>query len=142
MDALEGVRLIDFGQYLAGPFGPMVIGDLGADVIKVEPVRGDGMRMVGGPFFGCQRGKRCIALDLKNPRGVEIALQLVANGMVATVDDPELGRTTQIGTPINLLGTPGGIRGPQPMPGEHNREILGAFGYSDAELATITGGGA
>src|ERR1700750_586899 len=35
------------------------------------------MRMVGGPFFGCQRGKRCIALDLKNPRGVEIALQLV-----------------------------------------------------------------
>ena len=45
MHALEGVRLIDFGQYLAGPFGPMVIGDLGADVIKVEPVTGDGMRM-------------------------------------------------------------------------------------------------
>ena len=44
MHALEGVRLIDFGQYLAGPFGPMVIGDLGADVIKVEPVTGDGMR--------------------------------------------------------------------------------------------------
>src|SRR6476660_4998789 len=43
--ALEGVRLIDFGQYLAGPFGPMVIGDLGAEVIKVEPVTGDSMRM-------------------------------------------------------------------------------------------------
>ena len=66
MHALEGVRLIDFGQYLAGPFGPMVIGDLGADVIKVEPVTGDGMRMVGRPFFGCQRGKRSLALDLKN----------------------------------------------------------------------------
>ena len=77
MHALEGVRLIDFGQYLAGPFGPMVIGDLGADVIKVEPVTGDGMRMVSGPFTGCQRGKRCIALDLKKPRGREIALQLV-----------------------------------------------------------------
>ena len=66
MHALEGVRLIDFGQYLAGPFGPMVIGDLGADVIKVEPVTGDGMRMAGQPFFGCQRGKRSIAIDLKN----------------------------------------------------------------------------
>jgi crotonobetainyl-CoA:carnitine CoA-transferase CaiB-like acyl-CoA transferase len=77
MHALEGVRLIDFGQYLAGPFGPMVIGDLGADVIKVEPVTGDGMRMAGQPFFGCQRGKRSLALDLKKERGREIALQLV-----------------------------------------------------------------
>jgi crotonobetainyl-CoA:carnitine CoA-transferase CaiB-like acyl-CoA transferase len=79
MHALEGVRLIDFGQYLAGPFGPMVIGDLGADVIKVEPVTGDGMRFANQPFFGCQRGKRDIALDLKSERGHEIALQLVAN---------------------------------------------------------------
>jgi crotonobetainyl-CoA:carnitine CoA-transferase CaiB-like acyl-CoA transferase len=77
MHALEGVRLIDFGQYLAGPFGPMVIGDLGADVIKVEPVTGDGMRMANQPFFGCQRGKRSIALDLKTERGRDIALQLV-----------------------------------------------------------------
>ena len=77
MHALEGVRLIDFGQYLAGPFGPMVIGDLGADVIKVEPVTGDGMRFANQPFFGCQRGKRDIALDLKSERGHEIALQLV-----------------------------------------------------------------
>ena len=50
--ALEGVTLIDFGQYLAGPFGPMIIGDLGADVIKVEPVTGDGMRFVNQPFIG------------------------------------------------------------------------------------------
>jgi crotonobetainyl-CoA:carnitine CoA-transferase CaiB-like acyl-CoA transferase len=77
MHALEGVRLIDFGQYLAGPFGPMVIGDLGADVIKVEPVTGDGMRFANQPFFGCQRGKRDIAIDLKSERGHEIALQLV-----------------------------------------------------------------
>jgi crotonobetainyl-CoA:carnitine CoA-transferase CaiB-like acyl-CoA transferase len=63
MHALEGVLLLDFGQYLAGPFGPMIIGDLGADVIKVEPVAGDGMR-IGKPFVGCQRGKRDIALNL------------------------------------------------------------------------------
>jgi crotonobetainyl-CoA:carnitine CoA-transferase CaiB-like acyl-CoA transferase len=78
MHALEGVRVIDFGQYLAGPFGPMIFADLGADVIKVEPVTGDGMRNVGQPFFGCQRGKRDIGLDLKSERGLEIALQLVA----------------------------------------------------------------
>ncbi|MGZ6951981.1 MAG: CaiB/BaiF CoA transferase family protein [Acidimicrobiia bacterium] len=78
MHALEGVLLVDFGQYLAGPFGPMVMGDLGADAIKVEPVTGDGMRLAGKPFFGCQRGKRDIAVDLKQPRGLEIAHELVA----------------------------------------------------------------
>jgi crotonobetainyl-CoA:carnitine CoA-transferase CaiB-like acyl-CoA transferase len=75
--ALEGVTLIDFGQYLAGPFGPMIIGDLGADVIKVEPLGGDGMRFVNQPFTGCQRGKRDIALNLKAEAGVEIGLKLV-----------------------------------------------------------------
>jgi crotonobetainyl-CoA:carnitine CoA-transferase CaiB-like acyl-CoA transferase len=77
MHALEGVRLLDFGQYLAGPFGPMVIGDMGADVIKVEPITGDGMRFAAEPFFGCQRGKRDIALNVKHERGLEIALKLV-----------------------------------------------------------------
>jgi crotonobetainyl-CoA:carnitine CoA-transferase CaiB-like acyl-CoA transferase len=77
MPALDGVRLIDFGQYLAGPFGPMIIADLGADVIKVEPVTGDGMRMAGKPFFGCQRGKRDIALNIKTRAGHEIAMELV-----------------------------------------------------------------
>ncbi len=77
MHALEGVVLVDFGQYLAGPFAPMVIGDLGADVIKVEPVNGDGMRPVNQAFFGCQRGKRDIALDLKSERGHEIAMKLI-----------------------------------------------------------------
>ncbi|HVJ97787.1 MAG TPA: CoA transferase [Acidimicrobiia bacterium] len=77
MNALEGVRVIDFGQYLAGPFGPMVLSDLGADVIKVEPVTGDMMRMAPKPFFGCQRGKRDLALNVKDPRGLEIALDLV-----------------------------------------------------------------
>ena len=77
---LEGIRVIDFGQYLAGPFGPMLLADLGADVIKVEPTRADGMReRFVGPFSGCQRGKRDIALDLKQPDGVRIALELVAS---------------------------------------------------------------
>jgi crotonobetainyl-CoA:carnitine CoA-transferase CaiB-like acyl-CoA transferase len=76
---LEGYRVIDFGQYLAGPFGPMLLADLGADVIKVEPTRGDGMRgAVVGSFMGCQRGKRDIAIDVKQPDGLQLARELVA----------------------------------------------------------------
>jgi crotonobetainyl-CoA:carnitine CoA-transferase CaiB-like acyl-CoA transferase len=55
----------------------MIISDLGAEVIKVEPVTGDGMRLASKPFFGCQRGKRDIALNIKEPRGLAIALELV-----------------------------------------------------------------
>jgi crotonobetainyl-CoA:carnitine CoA-transferase CaiB-like acyl-CoA transferase len=66
--------------------------------------------------------------------------QLAANGMVAEIDDPELGRTTQIGVPINLFGTPGAILGPQPRVGEHNAEIWGELGYAPDDLAAVTGG--
>jgi len=65
--------------------------------------------------------------------------QLAANHMIATVDDPHLGHTTQVGVPIHLASTPGGITGPRPDPGEHNEEILGALGYSAAEITTISG---
>jgi len=79
---LAGLTLVDFGQYLAGPFGPMILGDLGMDVIKVEPVTGDGMRMGGAPFFGCQRGKRDIAINLKDPDGLALAKEIVATADV------------------------------------------------------------
>jgi len=78
MFALDRVRVLDFGQYLAGPYGPMILAGLGADVIKVEPVAGDGMRMVAKPFVGCQKGKRCIALNVKTPAGLSLAHRLVA----------------------------------------------------------------
>ena len=75
--ALEGVRVLDFGNFLAGPFGPMVLADLGAEVIKLESIEGDQMRHATMPFNGCQRGKRGIAVDLKRPEGVEIARRLM-----------------------------------------------------------------
>jgi crotonobetainyl-CoA:carnitine CoA-transferase CaiB-like acyl-CoA transferase len=65
--------------------------------------------------------------------------QLRANGMVAEVDDPALGPTTQIGVPIHLLATPGAIRGPQPGVGEHDDEVWGGLGYGPDDLARITG---
>jgi crotonobetainyl-CoA:carnitine CoA-transferase CaiB-like acyl-CoA transferase len=75
--ALEGIVVLDLGQYLAGPFGPMILSDLGAEVIKVEPVTGDAMRLAAAPFVGCQRGKRSLALDLRRPEGLEVLYQLV-----------------------------------------------------------------
>jgi crotonobetainyl-CoA:carnitine CoA-transferase CaiB-like acyl-CoA transferase len=65
--------------------------------------------------------------------------QLVANGMVATVDDPEFGATTQVGVPIHLLSTPGAITGPQPPVGAHDAEIWGELGCDAGEIALITG---
>ena len=51
--------------------------------------------------------------------------QLIANGMVVEVEDPELGATTQIGVPVTLSRNPGRITGPRPRPGQHNEEVLG-----------------
>jgi crotonobetainyl-CoA:carnitine CoA-transferase CaiB-like acyl-CoA transferase len=64
---LEGVKVLDLGNFLAGPFGPMLLADLGAEVIKLESASGDAMRGVEWSFIGCQRGKRSVALDLKSP---------------------------------------------------------------------------
>jgi crotonobetainyl-CoA:carnitine CoA-transferase CaiB-like acyl-CoA transferase len=65
---LEGVKVLDLGNYLAGPYGPMILADMGADVIKVESTAGDAMRPTAWAFAGCQRGKRGVALDLKSPQ--------------------------------------------------------------------------
>jgi crotonobetainyl-CoA:carnitine CoA-transferase CaiB-like acyl-CoA transferase len=73
---LSGVVVLDLGQYLAGPYGAMILADLGAEVIKVEPLHGDSMRLAGTPFVGCQRGKLDIAVDVKSPEGLEVVLRL------------------------------------------------------------------
>ncbi len=64
---LEGLRVLDLGNFLAGPLGPMLMADLGADVVKVEASSGDQMRPIQRVFASCQRGKRGVALDLKSP---------------------------------------------------------------------------
>lgn len=74
---LTGVRVLDFGNFLAGPLAPMLLADLGADVIKVEATSGDMMRPTARVFDGCQRGKRGIALDLKSPDAAAILERLV-----------------------------------------------------------------
>ncbi len=83
---LSGVRVIDFTQALAGPYGTMMLADLGADVVKIEsPSRGDDARHWGPPFVGdvaayfvsVNRNKRSVALDLKDADDLNTARRLV-----------------------------------------------------------------
>lgn len=74
---LEGVRVLDFGNFLAGPLAAMMLSDLGAEVIKVEATTGDQMRWVEWSFAGCQRGKRSLALQLKDPAARQVLERLV-----------------------------------------------------------------
>jgi len=64
---LDGVRIVDLGAMYAGPCASRHLADLGADVIKLEPVRGDGMCGLPSVFRNCQAGKRSVAVDLKDP---------------------------------------------------------------------------
>lgn len=79
---LEGIRVLDLSRVIAGPYAAMLMGDLGADVIKLErPGRGDDLRFLGGgglsPVFAAvNRNKRGIAVDLGRPEGQRIALEL------------------------------------------------------------------
>lgn len=83
---LEGIRILDFSRVLAGPYCTMVLGDLGADIIKVErDGAGDDLRGWGPPFMpdgestyflSVNRNKRSIVLDLKTQSGRELALRL------------------------------------------------------------------
>lgn len=89
---LDGVRVVDLTRVLAGPYCSMLLGDLGADVIKVElPGRGDDTRQWGPPFtasgesayfLAANRNKRSLTLNLKSARGLEILKQLIANSDV------------------------------------------------------------
>jgi crotonobetainyl-CoA:carnitine CoA-transferase CaiB-like acyl-CoA transferase len=75
---LTGIRSVDCGMFAAGPYAAMLLSDLGAEVIKVEPPEGDTMRPTEKAFAGVQRGKRSFALDLKTPEGLQIFYKLAA----------------------------------------------------------------
>jgi formyl-CoA transferase len=91
--ALAGVRIVDLTQVMAGPFCTMLLADLGADVIKVEPPSGDLSRSMGGrrlqmkgddraPFLALNRNKRSVVLDLKQSTGRDHLLSLLRDADV------------------------------------------------------------
>src|SRR5918996_6021746 len=84
--ALEGIRVIDLTRVLGGPYCTQILGDNGAEVIKVEPPQGDEVRDWGPPFdegrdasyfIGINRNKRSLGLDLSQPAGRDVLLRLL-----------------------------------------------------------------
>jgi crotonobetainyl-CoA:carnitine CoA-transferase CaiB-like acyl-CoA transferase len=89
--SLKGLRVIDFTRVVAGPYSTSILGDLGADVIKIErPGTGDDSRGWGPPFvgevssyfLGLNRNRRSVAIDLQTEEGVEIARRLIVDADV------------------------------------------------------------
>ena len=81
---LDGIRVLEYAQYVAGPFAGMLLADLGADVIKVEPPGGDAWRhyepFAEGEsryFYALNRNKRSVVIDLKDEDGREASRALI-----------------------------------------------------------------
>jgi crotonobetainyl-CoA:carnitine CoA-transferase CaiB-like acyl-CoA transferase len=92
---LEGIRVVEYAQYVAGPLAGCLLAELGADVVKVEPPGGDAYRYVmplapgiGRFFVPLNRGKRSIVLDLKSSAGVEQSRALIATADVVLHNFP------------------------------------------------------
>jgi crotonobetainyl-CoA:carnitine CoA-transferase CaiB-like acyl-CoA transferase len=92
---LEGVRVVEYAQYVAGPLCGVILADLGADVVKVEPPTGDGYRHVmpvapglGRHFVPLNRGKRSVVVDLKSQEGRDASERLLASSDVALHNFP------------------------------------------------------
>ncbi|KVL76564.1 CaiB/BaiF CoA transferase family protein [Burkholderia ubonensis] len=82
----DGLRVVEMTHMVMGPTCGMLLADLGAEVIKIEPIAGDGTRTLrgsGAGFFGMfNRNKKSLAVDVKDPRGLEIVLKLAATADV------------------------------------------------------------
>ncbi len=92
---LEGVRVVEYAQYVAGPLCGVLLADLGADVVKLEPPDGDAYRYVmpvapgiGRYFVPLNRGKRSVVVDLKTPEGLATSTRLLREADIALHNFP------------------------------------------------------
>ena len=103
---LEGVRVVEFGHYIAAPAATQILSDLGAEVIKVEPPTGDQARSIGaygeGIVCAYNRGKRSVALDLKDDGQRRIALDLLGSADVL-VQNMRAGVMGNLGLGVDVV---------------------------------------
>lgn len=99
---LAGLRVIDFGAFVAGPYVSALLSDLGADVIKIEPISGEPSRGMVRSYAGVNRGKRCVALDMKSEEGLRIARQLCLSADVV-VNNFRPGVSARLGVDATTL---------------------------------------
>ena len=102
MEALAGIRVVEFTNYVAGPYAGALLSDLGADVVKIEvPPRGDPYRgwasgNYSAMFCSLNRGKRSVLADLKSPRGLEVARRLAIEADVV-LENSRVGVMDRLG---------------------------------------------
>src|SRR5258706_6450567 len=107
---LAGVRVLDFTTVVSGPLCTQVLGDLGADVVKVEAPRGDSARRMGPPFRAgfspvwvqFNRNKRAIVIQLQQPDGVAVARRIAA-GVDVVVENFRPGVADRLGIGYGAL---------------------------------------
>ena len=107
---LEGIRILDLTRALAGPFCTMILGDLGAQIIKAEPTQGGDMSRSWGPYHGgigvfylsINRNKQSLAVNFREPRGLEL-LQKLALDVDVVVENFKPGTTKSIGLDYDTL---------------------------------------
>ena len=90
------MRVLDLTSFIAGPYCPLLLADLGAEVIKVESADGDPFRLATFGFIGWNRGKRSLVLDLKRPEGRDLLLDLARTADVL-VDNLRPGVLDRLG---------------------------------------------
>ena len=96
MSLLHGIRVLDFGRFIAGPYCAALLGDHGADVIRIERIEGGEDRFVpnvadtgeGGLYLQMNRNKRCLTLDLASDDGRRIVRELIAGADVIVANLP------------------------------------------------------
>jgi crotonobetainyl-CoA:carnitine CoA-transferase CaiB-like acyl-CoA transferase len=96
MSLLQGIRVLDFGRFIAGPYCAALLGDHGADVIRIERIEGGEDRFVpnvadtgeGGLYLQMNRNKRCLTLDLASDDGRRIVRELIAGADVIVANLP------------------------------------------------------
>jgi len=92
---LSGVKVLEFGQYIAGPYTAMLLAEQGAGVVKIERPGGDPYRSEAG-FVVCNRSKKGIVLDLKTPEGQKVARQM-AEGSDVLIENYKPGTADRLG---------------------------------------------
>jgi crotonobetainyl-CoA:carnitine CoA-transferase CaiB-like acyl-CoA transferase len=144
---LNGVRVVEFTHMVMGPTCGMILADLGAEVIKVEPIDGEGTRRLlgaGAGFFPMfNRNKKSIGIDLKQPDGAEVARKLAARADVV-VENFKPGALTKFGLDFAALSAASdrliyvSCKGFLPGPYEH-RTALDEVVQMMGGLAYMTG---
>lgn len=136
MQALQGIKIIDLSRALSGPFCTMVLADLGADVIKVEPGPAGDMSRTWGPFdrgvstyyLSCNRNKRGLCVDFRSPHGLDTLQQLI-DGADVVIENFKPGTLDSMGLGYEVLSA----RNPRLILGSIN-----AFG-SDGPMSSWPG---